>query len=366
MGRTPVAIANQPRYEMAMSLCANLNIGLLFPFRNPPQWRRPWAQYYSEQLAQIRHAEELGFDEVWLTEHHFAEDGYSPAILPIAAAIAATTRRIRIGTYLVLLPLHNAVRVAEDAATVDIISNGRFDLGLGQGYGPSEFAGYGVDRKTRAGRLEEGIEVIRGAWTREDFAYRGRYYDVKGITIMPPPAQKPHPPLWIGAGAPKAIQRAGRMGCHFMSLGDPRAQQIYDDSLREAGHNPADFSAAQLYWTYVAPTTDQAWAEAQDHYHAMIRLYGRWIIEANDSPAAAAIRNLPEPSKLRGAKGVLFTPVFGSPDEVAARLNQTFRKVRTTHLVLGSNLPGLAPELSRRSMELFAREVAPQLKPAAA
>jgi alkanesulfonate monooxygenase SsuD/methylene tetrahydromethanopterin reductase-like flavin-dependent oxidoreductase (luciferase family) len=347
-----------------MSLCPNLNIGLLFPFRNAPAWRRPWPQYYSEQLAQIRAAEELGFDEAWLTEHHFAEDGYSPALFPIAAAIAATTKRIRIGTYLVLLPLHNAVRIAEDAATVDVISNGRFDLGVGQGYGPSEFAGYGVDRKARAGRLEEGIEVIRGAWTKENFAFKGRHYDVEGITIMPPAVQRPHPPIWIGAGAPKAIQRAGRMGCNFMGLGDPRAQQTYDDALRAAGHDPKSFSAAQLHWTYVAPTTDQAWAEAQDHYHAMIRVYGKWIVEANDSPAAAAaIQNLPQPSKLRDAKGMLFNPLFGNPNEIAARLNESFRNCRTTHLVLGMHLPGIAPERSQRSMELFAREVAPQLKP---
>jgi hypothetical protein len=154
-----------------MSICKNLNVGLLFPFRNPPAWRKPFADFYADQLAQTRIAEELGYDEIWLTEHHFAEDGYSPAILPIAAAIAAITKYIRIGTYLVLLPLHNAVRVAEDAATIDIISNGRFDLGLGQGYAPGEFAAYGVDRKTRAGRLEEGIEVIRGAWTKDDFSF---------------------------------------------------------------------------------------------------------------------------------------------------------------------------------------------------
>jgi alkanesulfonate monooxygenase SsuD/methylene tetrahydromethanopterin reductase-like flavin-dependent oxidoreductase (luciferase family) len=115
-----------------MSICRNLNVGLLFPFRNPPAWRKPFADFYADQIAQTRLAEDLGYDEIWLTEHHFAEDGYSPAILPIASAIAAVTRRIRIGTYLVLLPLHNAVRVAEDAATIDIISNGRFDLGVGQ------------------------------------------------------------------------------------------------------------------------------------------------------------------------------------------------------------------------------------------
>ena len=162
-----------------MSICRNLNVGLLFPFRNPPAWRKPFADFYADQLAQTRLAEDLGYDEIWLTEHHFAEDGYSPAILPIASAIAAVTKRIRIGTYLVLLPLHNAVRVAEDAATIDIISNGRFDLGVGQGYAPGEFAAYGVDRKTRAGRLEEGIEVIRGAWTKDDFSFDGRHYQLQ-------------------------------------------------------------------------------------------------------------------------------------------------------------------------------------------
>jgi alkanesulfonate monooxygenase SsuD/methylene tetrahydromethanopterin reductase-like flavin-dependent oxidoreductase (luciferase family) len=346
-----------------MSLCPKLDIGLLFPFRNPPEWRKPWPQFYAEQLSQIRIAEELGYDEAWLTEHHFADDGYSPAILPIATAIAATTRRIRVGTYLVLLPLHNAVRVAEDAATIDIISNGRFDLGVGQGYGPNEFAGYGVNRKARAGRLEEGIEVVLGAWTKKDFSYTGRHYNIKSITLMPPPVQSPHPPLWIGAGAPKAIQRAGRMGCHFMGLGDPRAQNIYDESLRQAGRNPADYSAAQLHWTYVARTTDQAWAEAQDHYHAMLKGYARWLIEANEMPGVEQLAKLPEPSKLREAKGLLFTPLFGSPDEVAGRLNESIKNVRTTHLVLGMHLPGIAPERSQRSAELFAREVAPRLKP---
>src|ERR1700694_811561 len=108
-----------------MSICGNLNVGLLFPFRNPPAWRKPFADFYADQLAQTRLAEELCYDDIWLTEHQLGEDGYSRAILPIASAIAAVTKRIRIGTYLVLLPLHNAVRGAEDAATMDILSNGR-------------------------------------------------------------------------------------------------------------------------------------------------------------------------------------------------------------------------------------------------
>ncbi|HUA35490.1 MAG TPA: LLM class flavin-dependent oxidoreductase [Candidatus Binataceae bacterium] len=341
-------------------LC-DLNVGLLFPFRNPPQWRRPFAQFYAEQLEQTRVAEELGFNEIWLTEHHFAEDGYSPAILPIASAIAAITKRIRIGTYLVLLPLHNAVRVAEDAATVDIISNGRFDLGVGQGYAPGEFAAYGIDRKTRAARLEEGIEVIRGAWTKDDFSFEGRHYNVKNIRLMPRPVQSPHPPLWIGAGAPKAIERAGRMGCHFMGLANPVAQQTYDASLKKAGRNPKDFKAAQLHFTYIARTTDEAWAHCQEHLHYMIMWYSRWLAESGDY-LGANMPALPEPAKLRDAQ-VMFPLLIGNPNEVAAKLNQSFKQVRTTDLVLAMNLPGLAPERSRSSMELFAREVAPQLKP---
>src|ERR1700732_1848311 len=98
-----------------MSICANLNVGLLFPFRNPPAWRKPFADFYAEQLAQTRVAEDLGYDEIWLTEHHFAEDGYSPEVLPIASAIASITKRIRIGTYLVLRALRFGLRARKCA-----------------------------------------------------------------------------------------------------------------------------------------------------------------------------------------------------------------------------------------------------------
>ena len=344
-----------------MSLCENLNIGLLFPFRNPPASRKSFSEFYADQFAQTQLAESLGYDEIWLTEHHFAEDGYSPSILPLASAIAAMTKHIRIGTYLVLLPLHNAVRIAEDAATVDIISNGRFDLGVGQGYSPAEFAAYGVNRKARASRLEEGIEVIRGAWTKDDFSFEGRHYKIKNIRLMPRPVQSPHPPLWIGAAAPKAIQRTGRMGCHFMGIGDPAAQKIYDAALQQAGHNPQDFSAAQLHFTFVGRSTDEAWGNSQEHFHYMLRWYMRWLTEAGDF-LGSDTPPLPEPSKLRDSQ-LLFPLIVGNPDEVAAKLNESFANIRTTHLVLGMHLPGIAAELSRSSMELFAHEVAPRLKP---
>jgi alkanesulfonate monooxygenase SsuD/methylene tetrahydromethanopterin reductase-like flavin-dependent oxidoreductase (luciferase family) len=156
-----------------------MRFGLLYDFRNPKRWEQPAAQLYAELLDQIAYAEQLGFDSVWITEHHFIEDGYTPSVLTIAAAIAARTSRIRIGTWVLLLPLHNALRVAEDAATVDVLSNGRLDLGLGLGYRLEEFAAFGVDRRQRGRLMDEGIELIRRAWTEDRVTFDGRFYKVQ-------------------------------------------------------------------------------------------------------------------------------------------------------------------------------------------
>ena len=118
---------------------SDVNYGLWYDFRNPTQWQQGNEQFYAERLAQIARAEQLGFGSCWLTEHHFCEDGYTPSPLVLAAAIAARTERMRLGTNLMLLPLHDPVRVAEDAATLSLTSGGRFDLGVGIGYRQLEF-----------------------------------------------------------------------------------------------------------------------------------------------------------------------------------------------------------------------------------
>jgi alkanesulfonate monooxygenase SsuD/methylene tetrahydromethanopterin reductase-like flavin-dependent oxidoreductase (luciferase family) len=339
-----------------------MNIGLLFPFRNPPRWRKPFPQFYAEQLRQTQIAEALGYDTIWLTEHHFAEDGYSPSLLPIAGAIAGMTSRVRIGTFLLLLPLHNAVRVAEDAATVDIIANGRFDLGLGQGYSPSEFEGYGIPRKERASRMEEGIEVIRGMWTQDPFSYQGKHYNLKNISMVPKPAQTPHPPLWVGASQPKAIERAARLGCHFLGGGDSASQGIYDAALRSHGRDPQDYHAAQLRWVYVASTYEQAWNDVQDHLHYMLTWYGRWVAEAKDFAGVEKLAQLPPAAELRNVTEQLIgRPIAGSPEDVGRQIETMTKRIRTTHLVMGMHLPGLDPAKSQRSMELFAKELTPTL-----
>jgi probable F420-dependent oxidoreductase len=337
-----------------------MNVGLLFSFRNPPQWRRPWADVYESQLEQVRLAEELGYDTVWLTEHHFAEDGYSPSLLTIAGAVAATTRRVRIGTFLLLLPLHNAVRVAEDAATVDVISRGRLDLGIGKGYAPHEFRGYGIPLRERASRFDEGIEVLRGMWAKDPFSFAGQHYRLEDVRLMPKPVQQPHPPLWIGAQGRKAVDRAARLGCNYLGIGDASA---YDEALRRHGRNPADFSVAQIAWVHLAPSREQGWDEAQEHAHWMLSVYGKWLAEAGEAHAPASIFVPPPAAELRRTSArLLFRPIVGPPSEVGEALEAFTGKVRTTHLVLAMHLPGLDPKLSRRSMETFAREIMPHLQ----
>ena len=338
-----------------------MDIGLIFSFRNPPQWQVPFPEFYAEQFRQIRVAEELGYDSVWLTEHHFAEDGYSPSLLPIAATIAGQTSRVRIGTFLMLLPLHNAVRVAEDAATVDIISNGRFDLGLGQGYALSEFEGYGIPRRERGSRMEEGVQVIQGMWSQDPFSYDGKHYQLKDIHLEPKPPQTPHPPIWIGANAPKAVDRAARLGCHFLGGGTSDVQETYDNALRRYDRDPNDFSAAQLRVAYVAPNRDQAWDEVQNHLHYMLTWYGRWLAEAKDFEGAEQFSQLPSPAELRkNPERLIGSPIIGTPDDVGSELERFTTEVRTTHLVLAMHLPGIDPTKSQRSMQLFAKEVMPQ------
>jgi alkanesulfonate monooxygenase SsuD/methylene tetrahydromethanopterin reductase-like flavin-dependent oxidoreductase (luciferase family) len=340
-----------------------MNIGLLFPFRNAPRWHRPFPQYYAEQLAQVRLAEQLGYDTVWLSEHHFSEDGYSPSLLPIAASIATMTTRIRIGTNLIILPLHNALRVAEDAATVDVLSNGRFDLGVGRGYSKQEFAGYGVSREERGSRLTEGLEVIEGLWSQECFSYTGKHYRIRDARLAPKPVQQPRPPIWVGSHGPKTMDMMARRGYHYLGTGEPATQAAFDAALKNNGRRIDDHHAAHLCWTHVAPTYEQAWDNVQEHFHYMFSSYAGWLAEAGDLSADQRPAQIPPAAELRHAMGdELGLLVVGSPDQVAEKLDVLRRRTRTTHLVLGMHIAGLHPDRSRESMELFASRVKPLLR----
>jgi probable F420-dependent oxidoreductase len=203
-----------------------LRFGLWYDFRNPAQWRQPSDRLYREILDQIAWGENNGFDDVWLSEHHFIEDGYLPSILPAAAAIAARTNRIRIVSGVLLVPFHNPVRLAEDIATVDVISGGRFELGAGVGFKREEFEGFGVPFKERGARTNQSLEIIRRALAGETVTFKSEFFEFQNIKVTPEPIQKPHPPIWLGGFTPAALRRAARFGDGFTVPGANR--DVYD------------------------------------------------------------------------------------------------------------------------------------------
>jgi alkanesulfonate monooxygenase SsuD/methylene tetrahydromethanopterin reductase-like flavin-dependent oxidoreductase (luciferase family) len=344
----------------------SLRFGVLWPFRNPAHARVPWDQLYRSHLDLIVDSERMGYDDAWLTEHHFVDDGYSPSLHAIAGAVAARTTRIRIGTFVLLLPLHDPVKVAEDTATVDLISNGRFDLGVGLGYRPGEFVSVGKSPKTRGKRLQEGTEIIQRLLAGEKLTFDGEFTQLREVEIVPPPLQQPHPPIWLAARAPKAIERAARFGYHFMAVGPVEHQQQYDDQLRKYGRDPRQFSIAQLRAVFVAPSRAQAWEQAAEGLHYMANRYAQWFAEARDMEGDdAAYGKLPSVDEIIAKQAFDFfgqPAIVGTPEDAIQQIQAYQARGRLTHLVMAMALPGVKPHLIRDSMELFAKTVMPHFR----
>jgi alkanesulfonate monooxygenase SsuD/methylene tetrahydromethanopterin reductase-like flavin-dependent oxidoreductase (luciferase family) len=338
-----------------------MRFGFMEDFRNPVKWRRPFPDFYNAILDQIVRGEELGYDNVWLTEHHFTEDGYNPALLPTASAIATRTQQIRIGSFIVILPYQHPVRAAEDVACVDIFSNGRFDFGVGQGYSYHEWNALCMDRSTRGERTREGIDIIKKLFTEDRVTYDGKYTQIKDMTLSPKSVQQPHPPIWIGARGPKAIKNAAKLGYHLMATLGPDPAPLYIETLKEEGFDPAKFNIAQLRMVYVAETTAQAWDECQDHLWHLLTFYQDILAEAKD--AAGDEKPLPASSaqELRNSS-IADMMMIGSPDDVGKKLEQFCKDFHCTDFIMDMQFPGLEPAKATRSMELFAAELMPSLK----
>lgn len=172
---------------------------------------------YAEYIAYIREAERLGFHAVFLVEHHFTGQGQVSASLNLLSYLAACTSRIRLGTAVVVLPWHNPVLVAEQAATLDLLSGGRLDFGVGKGYRDYEFSGFCVPPAEATERFDEAMAVIRMAWSGANrFSHHGKHWHFENVVVEPAPVQRPHPPFWLGAGSEASIRRAAREGYNLL------------------------------------------------------------------------------------------------------------------------------------------------------
>ena len=203
-----------------------LRIGVVYDFRNPPDSGIETPRLYAEILDQVAWLDGLGLDLVWFTEHHFVDDGYLPSWTPVAGAMAARTKRVRFSSDICLLPFNHPIRLAEDLAVLDNLSGGRVELGVGMGYAPHEFRGFGIPIPQRLSRTEEGIAVLRRCFTGERFSYHGTRYQFDDVVIRPRYVQPGGPPLWIAAMS--AAAHSGRRASTATSCRRDRATQVLE------------------------------------------------------------------------------------------------------------------------------------------
>ena len=343
-----------------------MDFGLLFAFENPQPWQVSSAQLCRSMVTQAVLAEELGYDHIWTAEHHGTDD-YFPSQFPLLAAMATQTSRIRLGTYIVILPLYHPLQVAEEAATLDALSDGRFDLGLGQGYVVDEYAAYNIPRTQRPARMEDGLAIITGLWTQEEFSYAGKHFTIGPISLRPRPVQTT-PPLWVAGLTPKSIDRVARYGCHFAGAGSAQTNQLYEDSLRRHGRDPKNFNKAALRLVYVSDTRERAWEDCAAHVRHRMAVYTQKLDEAGDFQIPGGyfgVEPLPPAEELGKAQGLHFfgaPPIIGTPEDAIKEITRSQQEAGVTHMVMWMQIGGIDPRRAEHSMRLFATEVMPHFE----
>ena len=335
------------------TLSIDLGFGLITCARFPGDSRDDLA-LYSEALELSERAERLGFDSVWTSEHHFVDDCYMPSVLSVCAAIAARTARVRIGTGVVLAPLIHPLRLAEDAATVDLISRGRLVLGLGLGWREEEFIALGVPLEERVPRLERAITVLRAAGAGEL---------AEGVAVTPRPAQPKGVPIWIGAGVERAVRRAGRLADGYMAADatpyELRQQVRWTrEELHSAGRDPEAFTHSIHVATF-AWEGDDLWPRIGQNLAYLESKYEDMAVARGRLPPPTPLPPLPAERE----RELRARAVVGSPAEVAERIREYEAAADgRLHYIARMYVPGIDSGLQREIMDVFAQDVMPLLR----
>lgn len=335
-----------------------MRIGLgLITCQTVPGDSRPWSQLYREALHLCRAAEDLGFHSVWTPEHHFFPDGYISAPLTFAAAVAAVTRRLRIGQEVMLAPLYDPIHLAEAAATIDQISEGRLLLGLGAGWRKAEFDVFAPTHDDRGRQLTECVKVLRGAFGDGPFSFQGHFHAYRDLDVTPKPFQRPSIPILMGAYTDPGVRRAARHGDGYLAPfpGYPEADRrvaLARDTARAAGRPPEQLVFAFHQAFHVTDDCD-AFEEALPHLN-----YMAWrLAEMGDGQAVRSSSGPPPPSPEQ-IERYRASIVAGSPSE-AAQWVEGFRQHYGDEVILIARLylPGLSFERQLRAVRLFAGAV---------
>ena len=336
-----------------------LGFGLLSAQLRPGE--TDWTRAYDETIRLAVEAERLGFSSIWTTEHHFVDDGYMPSLLVVGAAIAQATSTIELGTGVILAPLHQPIRLAEDAATVQLLSHGRLTLGLGLGWSAPEFTGLGADQRRRGAAMEEILEILPQAWSGQPFSHQGKVYDLPMIGVRPTPANPI--PVLVGGGAEPAIRRAARLadGIFVSSNVTKFVEQVgwVLDECQRIGRDPATFRFVHYSILLAGPSRAEALARYQDVLWALQWKYS--------DMAASATRPLPAvpppPFELAVEALVRGRATYaGTPDELVAALLDIRRQAKVpVEFVARSHFPLLGFDDQLELMQLLAEGVAPHV-----
>jgi alkanesulfonate monooxygenase SsuD/methylene tetrahydromethanopterin reductase-like flavin-dependent oxidoreductase (luciferase family) len=313
-------------------------------------------ELYRDAIELAVEAERIGFDSVWVSEHHFVDDGYMPSLLPTCAAIAARTERVTVGTGVVLAPFQDPVRLAEDVATVDLIAGGRFVLGLGLGWRPEEFEGLQTPIGDRVRRTRDAIAICRQAWG--DGLVEGR-----GIAVTPKPAQPGGPPIWIGALVEIGVRRAARIADGWMATRvtpATYAEQVgwAHEELERTGRDRRQFALSMHLPTF-AWDGDDAWERVRDYFNFVDWKYVDMLNARGALPPSAPAPALTATREAELRRDML----VGRPEEVAEQILR-FREASGADFEFIARLywPGMDAGVQREAMAIFAERVAPLLR----
>jgi alkanesulfonate monooxygenase SsuD/methylene tetrahydromethanopterin reductase-like flavin-dependent oxidoreductase (luciferase family) len=317
------------------------------------------ARRFAETLEQVRLIRALGFDAIWGGEHHATPGFHYFPLLPFLQRLAAEAEGLALGTNLVLLPLHNPVEVAEIGAFLDVITGGRFLLGVGLGYRAEEFAIFGVPMAERVNRLTEGVEVIRRLWTEDRVTHHGRHWRLDDVTIRPRPVQRPRPPILVGSQVPAGIARAARIADGWLVVPVPTvdefaAQAALFAQTRAAAGLPPSAYVGRLIEVACAADEETAIRGAAPFLLTKYAAYLQWGIPGITLDPAA-----PPETQLRRLSANRFA--VGSPAQVTEALLAQHR-AGVTHATMRVSWPGMPQDDVLASLELLGRAVLPEVR----
>ena len=313
--------------------------------------------------------EELGFDSGWLAEHHFSRYGIGSASLMLLANIAARTKKLRLGTAVIIPPLHHPVKLAEDTATLDLLSGGRLDAGFGRGTAGYEYTGYSVDIAESQARFQESIQIVEGLWSTPGFTFEGQYYQVENANLVPPPLQKPHPPMYIAATRTRETQDFAAASAHSGIIGVvldtadglDLCYQLAEGARQSSKEMDIDGIPFFRYF-YVAETEEQARRDSEAALN--------WTMDVNQwrrtyQGGSEVYDSLEHFRRTRTEEPTSFEYLFqhrafiGNPEQITAKI-RALQDAGIGYFGCNFSFGGMPQDKVLKSMELFAREVMPE------